>query len=203
MDRLRHLIALGVLALAACVDNTEQTAVSGRFDAVRAAPRPATAAAAQFCDTVLPPSGPDARRYVPPPERPIPGYTPPSSKDGAWRWVNLWATWCKPCVEEMALLGRWKAMLAKDGHPVEVELVSLDEDGPALAEWLHHPLPGRVHWLRGNDDLLPLLQSLGLGEGSAIPIHALVDPAGQLRCVRVGSVRERDYAAIATMVGQN
>ena len=29
-----------------------------------------------------------------------------SPSASAWTWLNLWATWCTPCVEEMDLLRR-------------------------------------------------------------------------------------------------
>lgn len=41
--------------------------------------------------------------------------------------VNLWATWCLPCVKEMPSLDRLNAVLAKDGIPVLA--VSQDRGG--------------------------------------------------------------------------
>ena len=37
----------------------------------------------------------------------LPDITGGSEPKGA-RWVNLWATWCKSCVEEMPIIERWK-----------------------------------------------------------------------------------------------
>jgi hypothetical protein len=34
-----------------------------------------------------------------------------------------------------------------------------------------------------------------VGADASIPIHALVDPSGALRCVRVGSIHAQDYGA--------
>lgn len=211
MDRLRHLTCFQALsriatllacaALAACDEQPAPKAASGRFAAVKADAAQAAGAAAQFCDQSFPAAGSRARAFALPPARAIDGHTPPAAPAASsWRWVNLWATWCKPCVEEFPLLARWQETLGKDGLPLALELVSIDDDGPALAKWVRRPMPGRVHWLRSQDDLPALLASLGLDASSAIPIHALVDSAGHLRCVRVGAVREGDYAAIRAIL---
>ncbi|NWG45756.1 MAG: TlpA family protein disulfide reductase [Alphaproteobacteria bacterium] len=45
--------------------------------------------------------------------------------------VNLWATWCAPCIEEMPALDRLQAELG--GPDFEVVAISLDQAGPAEA----------------------------------------------------------------------
>jgi thiol-disulfide isomerase/thioredoxin len=42
--------------------------------------------------------------------------------------LNLWATWCAPCREEMPSLDRLQAMFA--GQPVRVVALSVDRAGP-------------------------------------------------------------------------
>lgn len=46
--------------------------------------------------------------------------------------VNMWATWCLPCIEEMPSLDRLKAQLAKDG--IAVVAISQDRGGIARVE---------------------------------------------------------------------
>ncbi len=46
--------------------------------------------------------------------------------------VNLWATWCGPCVHEMPSLNRLQAMVADDG--IRVVAVSSDREGMAKVE---------------------------------------------------------------------
>ena len=45
------------------------------------------------------------------------------------------------------------------------------------------------------------MESLGIEKDTAIPVHALVDPQGNLRCVRVGAVGANDYGTIKSIIG--
>lgn len=201
MDRLRHL-TIGLLlaaALSAC-ESKPAPSTSGRFNGVKTSPVKVDEAARKFCDTLLPAAGPDAKRFTEPPTKPIPGYREPESQPKAWRWINLWATWCGPCVEEMPLINRWKNALAAEGAPIDLELLSVDEDEATLVRWLKRPMPGRVRWLEDAAKLDAYLQTLGLDSTSAIPIHALVDPDGALRCVRVGAIREQEFGSVRALI---
>src|SRR3954471_12941537 len=40
-----------------------------------------------------------------------------------WRWLNVWATWCKPCVEELPRVVRWQPKLGG----VDETFISIDE----------------------------------------------------------------------------
>jgi hypothetical protein len=104
----------------------------------------------------------------------------------------------------MGLLRRWRDGLSRDGAEVRFELVSVDEADreEELVAWRSRELPGRLTWLRSEGDLGPLLDALGVERNAMIPIHALVDPSGWLRCVRVGAVHEQDYAAVKELLGR-
>lgn len=56
--------------------------------------------------------------------------------------LNIWATWCAPCVAEMPTLAKLQAAYA--GQPVEVVAVSIDSEGSAAKARLfiasHAPL---------------------------------------------------------------
>jgi thiol-disulfide isomerase/thioredoxin len=202
----RRAAAAGLVALAlACRESpAPQGAPPERFAGVRRQDAPAAAASA-FCERTYPAGGEGARRWSAPPLRPL-GAT--GSAAGAaprgWTWVNLWATWCEPCVEEMGLLGRWRDGFSRDGVPVRFELLSIDEpeQEAALAAWQSKGLPGPIRWLRSGQDLGPLLDALGVERGAMIPIHALVDAAGWLRCVRIGAIHEQDYAAVKGLLAR-
>lgn len=193
----RALITAALLGLLGCDEAAEQPPPK-RFAAVKKSdPK---AAARKFCERTF---APKEQPWKAPPERDLPeaAKSDPNPGDAGWTWVNLWASWCGPCVEEMPLLGKWKAALQKERLPLAVELWSIDEEAEALAGALSkRSYPGAVHWLRGPDDLPELLASLGLRTDTAIPVHGLVDPAGDLRCVRVGKVGEANYAAIKSIL---
>ena len=208
---LATAVALAVTLLsglggAGCDEPTPTGPPPARFDTVKPAASATTTgaydkAASAFCELQFP-AAEGARAFPAPPERPVPGLAAAAAPTkGAWRWVNLWATWCHPCVDEMGLLARWEKSLHADGVAVDLELWSVDDDEPALTGFLQsHKPPGSVRWLRSAADLGPVLESLGTDRNSAIPVHALVDSSNHLRCVRVGSVHDEDYAAIKALL---
>jgi thiol-disulfide isomerase/thioredoxin len=198
---MRIVIVAVLLWVCGCEEKKPEGPAPSRFAAAKKESGGISKAAAAFCERQWP-VGEGARRFNEPPERPIPGApSSPAPRDGGWRWVNVWATWCGPCVEEMGLLGKWKNTLTQDGVPLELELWSIDEDQEKLQAWLKKtPMPGRVRWLRSEADLPAMLEGLGADRMSAIPVHAFVDRAGNLRCLRVGSVHDEDYGAVKALL---
>lgn len=222
MDRLRHLVNCfskteptstaffatafwGLVTLApvltlgtACQDRSK-TPPPSRFAAVRG--NTGNSASKVFCEKSYPASGPDARTFDNPPERPLGAAARTARGQATWRWINLWATWCTPCMAEIPLLGRWQKALETDGITVQLEFWSVDDD-EALLRAATSKLPGQVRWLRSPEDLDPLLQRLEIDKGAALPIHLLISDRQQLRCVRVGAVHDSDFGTIKTLLSQ-
>ena len=124
----------------------------------------------------------------------------PGDPGGRWRWVNVWATWCKPCVEEMPLLLRWRDRLSSRGGRVELVLVSADEsDEPVKQFRLRNAGTPASLRLADPDSLATWLEEVGVGAAS-LPVHLLVDGAGKLRCARTSGLSERDYEGFETLV---
>ena len=195
MDRLSALtlIAALVLFLLACEEKSANPApLAGRVDAVKAqAKRGPTLE--ELCDKRYDAASAPAFAW---PKLAGPAPVAVSS----WRWINVWATWCKPCVEEMPRLRRWKERM---GARVDLQFLSIDESDEVIAAYRkdHADAPAGVR-LADAAALPGLLKSLGLDEAAPIPIHVIVDGQGKTRCVRAGAVNDADLAAIERLVSQ-
>ena len=194
---MRSELALICSLLLGCEEKPQGPPPS-RFASVK---KNTAASAAAFCDKSYPASGETSKRFVPAALRP---FGPETVRKTGWTWVNVWATWCKPCVEEMGVLNRWREAFARDSVPLDFELLSIDESAaqPALEEWSVKNLPGSIKWLRSEEDLGPFLDALSVERTAAIPIHVLVDRQGMVRCVRVGAIHEQDYGSVKALIAE-
>jgi len=105
--------------------------------------------------------------------------------------VSLWATWCKPCLEEMPLLTRFQA-----AHP-EVVVVGLTTDDPAvpgvqqrLDKVFAERRPGywQARLPAGGEDAF--LRAFGRAWDGMLPKLVLVGPDGATRLVLEQAVDE-------------
>lgn len=156
-------------------------------------------AATDFCDKSWAGEGADVRPFGIGPKVKGPAA---EAKLGSWRWVNFWATWCAPCLEEMPLLGRWRDTLAREGVPFELELWSVDEDEAKLRARVQAGLPAKTVWVDGPESLSAYLGAAGMDPDSMLPVQMLVDPKGNLRCVRIGSISENDWGTVRRLIGR-
>jgi thiol-disulfide isomerase/thioredoxin len=188
----RIAVCLLFAALAGCKDQRSEPAPPARYEAVKA---PA-ASASRWCDNSFVGAAP--RLTLPPLAAPAAGRGQASLPAGKRVWLNLWATWCQPCLREMPLLLKWQTDLRKDGVEVEVLLLSLDEDGPVLEKFLaeHKEFASaKIGRAASQRDYEQWVSSYVKDPGTPIPLHLLASADGNLRCVRGGSLREGDYPA--------
>lgn len=194
MDRLSTLTI--VLALCACDEKKQEGEPPGRFNASKTEAKKGPSAEA-FCDAHF--AGDSGPKLTVPPL--VGGAIPAEAK--TWRWINVWATWCKPCLEEMPRLSAWREKLGAAGKPYELVFVSVDENEADLAEHRRaHPETPASPRLKQPDKQHEWFAALGLKGSPPIPVHVFVTPNNHVRCVRASGVREQDYAAIEKMLGE-
>ena len=110
--------------------------------------------------------------------------------------LNLWATWCGPCLQEMAQFRDQKEVLTKNG----IELIALNVDGlgqlnskskkpSEVIKSLEFPFPS----VPANESLMNILQrihdqNVGLNEPLPIPSSFLINPDGNVSVIYKGQV---------------
>ena len=196
MDRLPTLIAIALaLALAACESKTDKPVEpAARTNGAKVNTAQAVTTEA-FCDHHATDERGAAFHW---PELAAGHAAPPASK--TWRWVNLWATWCKPCIEEMPRLIAWRDKLAAAGKKVELSFVSVDDsDADVAAFRKEHPDTPPSIRVASADKRTAWLKGMGLDDG-AIPIQLFVSPANRLRCARAGGIRDKDYPVVEKLL---
>lgn len=94
--------------------------------------------------------------------------------------VNLWATWCGPCVREMPSLDRLQKAVAEDG--IKVVAVSSDRGGKDIVEafMAKHKLNALTPYL---DPAGKFARSLN---GNALPRTVIVNTAGMITASYLG-----------------
>jgi len=184
--------------LAACPAADKAPARNTRYQAVKATPA-SKASQEKWCDIEL---AAGAARLVLPPAAPA---RPPARGLPAGRpvWLNLWATWCKPCLREMPVLLAWRDRLRQDGVPLDLWFLSVDEDAAELDKFLAaHPEAAPAPSLRVSSpkDFETWGRRYRIEAGTPIPLQILAAADGSVRCVRLGSLNEGDYATVAALL---
>lgn len=205
--RSRYLSLVSALLLfniSACDQDKsaeKKAAPPGRFVAVEAAPEGDPLA---WCDQSF--TGPAAPKFAFPEVEADQASAPSPLKAGHWTWVNLWATWCKPCREEMPMLTQWEKKLDGTGKAVDLHFLSVDEDAEALATfWQEHAALAKGHGtsrLKSLQTMPDWFATYKLGANTPIPVQFLVAPDQKVRCIRMGSVTEDDYKKVERIIAQ-
>jgi thiol-disulfide isomerase/thioredoxin len=202
MDRLHAVrTAFATLLAVGCLACDEGAAAGsapppGRFEAVtaKAAPAAQTAELEAFCDVRG--EAASARDFTPPATEPA------GAPLQGEAWINLWATWCKPCLEELPRLVAWHKELEAQGTGFELRFVSADADAQTLADFrqAHPELPESTRLLTA-ESAGAYVQALGLDAGAGLPVHAFVH-GGKLTCVRSGAVLDDHRPLIDRLFGR-
>jgi len=118
-----------------------------------------------------------------------PGISAATFRSGEPRLINIFASWCIPCIAEAPQLMRLKAM----GVPIEG--VAIRDTSPALTAFLRQN--GDPYVSIGDDRQSAVQLALG---SSGVPESFVVDGKGRIVLQHVGDIRASDLDAIAAAV---
>ncbi len=92
---------------------------------------------------------------------------------GEFLFINFWATWCKPCIEELPLLE--EAFVGSKNKPIRFMNLSVDFDKEQWANFIEKLPPGWIEaWIGKNKSLQDKF------EIRFIPANFLIDPKGRI-----------------------
>jgi thiol-disulfide isomerase/thioredoxin len=107
--------------------------------------------------------------------------------------VNLWATWCAPCIKELPSLGTLQRELG--GDQFQVVTIAIDERDPAKIEpFLAQHGAGNLPVLIDRDRTLEKVAQV-----SALPTSLLVDRAGKVKAMVAGDACWNQGTALAAV----
>ena len=115
--------------------------------------------------------------------------------------VNLWATWCVPCLKEIPDLVRLEAELADRG----VTLVPVSMDDPAdfafVDAFRRQHFPGFSSYLRATPDMDTLVSVVDFAWNEVLPTTYIIDRQGNVaRRIQGKQAYEDFYAAVAALL---
>lgn len=106
-----------------------------------------------------------------------------SSFGGKTIVLNFWASWCPPCVEEMAI---FSSFTEKSAHNQDIIIIGIAEDNETDARQLLETKP--VNYLIGFESSEVPGSSRAFGNfAQVLPFSALINPHGIISKIEVGS----------------
>lgn len=199
--RIATIVAVGtaILVTGGCGEKKESSAPATPVAA------PATAPEAPATPAAMPVFQGEARPFVASPDRPaLPALTitdkdgnpvDMASFKGKALLINLWATWCAPCIREMPALDRLQADLGGDKFQVvaiSVDRGGLNEVGPFYEKAGIKSLPIYL------DQKMTSMKAFPLKEG--LPLSILVDAEGR-EVGRLAGAAHWDGAEAKALIG--
>ncbi|HUB61619.1 MAG TPA: redoxin family protein [Puia sp.] len=112
------------------------------------------------------------------------------------RLINLWATWCVPCVEEFPELVTLNRMYRDRGF----ELVSISTDDTAARtkalHFLEKQQSSSPNYIYTGDDKYKLMEAIDPRWQGALPYSLLIEPGGKIVYARQGAIDAEELRRI-------
>lgn len=118
-----------------------------------------------------------------------PGLSAAAFATGKPRLLNVFASWCIPCIAEAPQLLRLKQA------GVEIDAVAIRDTGPAVADFLARN--GDPYAAIGDDKASSVQLALG---SSGVPETFVIDGRGRIVQQHVGDIREDEVAGLVEAV---
>ena len=115
----------------------------------------------------------------------LPGVSSADFQDGSPRLLNIWASWCLPCIAEAPQLA------ALEAAGVDIVGVAIRDKPADVARFLARH--GNPYSRIGADDLSALQLEIG---SSGVPETFVIDGEGTITYQHIGDIREADVATL-------
>jgi len=125
------------------------------------------------------------------------------NNSGKFRLINLWTTWCGPCVVEFPEFVTMNRMYR--GRDFELVTISGDtrENTKRVEEFLKKQQASNTNYQFDNDDTYKLVEAVGNGWTGAFPFTLLVAPGGKVVYSHQGAIDPLEVKkAIVAQVGR-
>ena len=116
------------------------------------------------------------------------------------RLINVWATWCGPCVNELPGFIEMNHMYRRR----DFELITISADKPEVKEKVQKFLTGiqasNTNYIFSIDDKYKLIEAIDPNWQGALPYTVLVEPGGKIVYAKQGMI---DIAEMKKMIVEN